>query len=89
MTSMSALSADTAPEVLERQIARWRCMSPAEKLDAVAAANSACDVLASAGVRRRHPDATEAEVRRRVIALRIGRDLSVAAYGWDPDVEGW
>ena len=80
---------DTAPEVWHMLIERWRAMSPAEKLAVVDAANRACEALAAVGVRRRHPEASDDEVRQRVIALRLGRQLSVAVYGWDPDVEGW
>jgi hypothetical protein len=40
-------------------------------------------------VRLRHPDAGPDEVRLRALALRLGRDLMIAAYGWDPDIEGW
>ena len=34
-------------------------------------------------------DALNREVFLRLAALRNGRDLSIAAYGWDPDIEGW
>jgi hypothetical protein len=42
-----------------------------------------------AGVRLRHPDASDDEVRLRVLALRLGRDLMLEVYGWDPSIEGW
>jgi hypothetical protein len=80
---------DTSTAVMEMMIERWRTMSPAEKFQAVAAANQASEAMSAAGVRRRYPTADEAEVRRRVIALRLGRELSVAVYGWDPEVHGW
>lgn len=83
------MAPDTSPAIEAMQVARWRSMSPAEKLAEVTQLTESAMALAEIGVRRRHPDADEAEVRRRVIALRVGRDLSVAAYGWDPDVEGW
>ena len=67
----------------------WRAMSAAERLALVAALNESCEQMAAAGVRRRHPEADDEEVRLRVIALRVGRDLMVRAYGWDPHIEGW
>lgn len=70
-------------------IERWRAMTPHEKFQAVDAANQASEAMATVGVLRRHPEADADEVRQRVIALRLGRELSVAVYGWDPDVEGW
>jgi hypothetical protein len=64
-------------------------MPAAVKLDQVAAANRAGEQLTEAGVRTRHPDASTDEIWLRVAALRLGRDLVVAAFGWDPAVEGW
>jgi hypothetical protein len=70
-------------------VQRWQQMSARDKLDQVAAANRSCEQLAEAGVRVRHPDASHDEVRLRVLALRLGRDLMAEAYGWDPAGKGW
>ncbi len=90
---MSAVSKseilDTAPDALGTQVECWRRMTAAEKFAIVHELNQACEAMSRAGVRLRHPDATDEEVRVRVIALRLGRELSVAVHGWDPDVEGW
>lgn len=80
---------DTSTDVEARQLAHWRAMSAKERFDLVAALNDSCEQMAAAGVRLRYPDADADEVRLRVLALRLGRDLMVAAYGWDPDLEGW
>lgn len=80
---------DDAHEVESLRVEIWRRMSAQEKFDEVAALNADADRLAEAGVRLRHVDADEREVFLRVAALRNGRELSIAAYGWDPDVEGW
>jgi hypothetical protein len=80
---------DTSPQAHAAQVERWRRMSPAEKMAEVDALSSAALRMAEAGVRLRHPSAGEHEVARRLTALCIGRDLSVAAFGWDPDIEGW
>lgn len=80
---------DTSPEVLARQVERWRSMSYADKAEVVAALNRDVERMAEAGIRRRYPEATDREVFLRLAALRNGRDLTVAVYGWDPDVEGW
>jgi len=68
---------------------RWRQMSPSEELQQVAELNQACEQLLEAGVRMRYPDADDAEVRLRVIALRLGRELMVEVYDWDLATEGW
>lgn len=80
---------DTAPEVAQLLVERWRAMSPTDKLNAVDAANRACEALAVAGVRRRHPQASDTAVHQRVVALRVGREHSVAVNRWDPHLEGW
>ncbi len=80
---------DTPGEVHAFVVTRWRGMSPCERLDRVAGLNQACEQLAEAGVRRRYPAASEDEVRRRALALRLGRETMVRVYGWDPAVEGW
>lgn len=89
MGSTVPQTSDTSPDVSARVIERWRAMSPTEKLDLVDELNRACTELATAGVRQRHPDAGADEVRMRVIALSVPRELMVAAYGWDPETEGY
>ena len=81
--------ADTSGVVMGLVDDRWRSMSAADKLGVVADLNRACDQLSASGVRRRHPAACADEVHRRVVALRLGRELMVSVYGWDPVVEGW
>jgi hypothetical protein len=80
---------DTSAEAAAQMIERWREMSPADKLGEVAALNNACEQLSEAGIRIRYPGADDAEVHRRALALRLGRDTMVRVYGWDPAIEGW
>lgn len=80
---------DTSADVKARQVASWRAMSAKERFDLVAALNDSCEQMAAAGVRLRHPEADDDEVRLRVLDLRLGRDLMAEVYGWDPDLEGW
>lgn len=87
--SASVGLSDTAAAVAERQVAVWRQWSVLERFEAVEALNDACRQMAEAGVRRRYRSADADEVRLRVLALSLGRELMVAVYGWDPEVEGW
>lgn len=80
---------DTASEADARQLKTYRRMCLADKAGRVAALNLSVQRMTEAGVRRRFPAAGEREIFLRVAALRNGRELSVAAYGWDPEVEGW
>jgi hypothetical protein len=74
---------------MDVQVECWRRMTAEERLGVVADLNAASEQIAAAGVRERHPSASPANVEMRVRALRLGRDLMIAAYGWDPLVEGW
>lgn len=86
---MSAATSDTPQSVDEFVADRWRGLSASQRFELVAALNESCEQMAAAGVRLRHPSAGEGEVQRRVVALRLGRDLMIDVYGWDPDIEGW
>jgi acyl-CoA reductase-like NAD-dependent aldehyde dehydrogenase len=83
----SATDADAAIEAA--LTARLRAMTPTERLAHVAALNDAVLEMARAGARMRYPSASDDETRMRVLALRLGRDLMVRAYGWDPHEQGW
>ena len=86
---MSALSStDTDPQTAARLAERWRLMSAADKVRIVEELNEHTSALARAGVRRRFPDADRDEVEMRVTALKVGRQLMIDAYGWDPMAKG-
>ncbi|MDW3216649.1 MAG: hypothetical protein R8G01_21840 [Ilumatobacteraceae bacterium] len=89
MSSALGVAGDTSSVVVEKVVEWWRGMSAGEKLDQVVELNRTCERLSEAGVRARYPEAGGDEVRLRVLALRLGRDVMVEVYGWDPTVEGW
>lgn len=84
MTEPQPFSRDTSPDVQRMLIARFRTMTPAEKCGLVDSLTRGSEAFALAGIRMRHPDATAEELRLRLGALRIGRDLVLTVYGWDP-----
>jgi hypothetical protein len=75
------LSLDTSPDIAERQMARWRTMTPAEKLDLVRGLNLFVLELEQAGIRQRHPGITEGQVFRLVAESRLGAELAAKIYG--------
>jgi hypothetical protein len=83
---MPTLSADTAPGAervhidLIRQAPVWRRAELAGQM------YEAVKALAMSGLRRRHPNATPEELRRRLADLLLGPELAMRAYG--PFVEG-
>ena len=49
----------------------------------------ACQELAAAGIRLRHPGASRHEVRMRLAALWLDRELMVRVFDWDPARQGY
>jgi hypothetical protein len=82
-------SRDTSTEIERRQIETWRTMSAAQKLAMVSQLTLAAEELARAGIRERHPSATEREIELRLGALRLDRDTMIRVFGWDPEKQGY
>jgi len=74
------LSPDTTEEAARVQREVYRRMSPARRLQLIFEMNENLRELLAAGVRDRHPDYTEAQVKLAVIRLWLGRDLFTRAY---------
>jgi hypothetical protein len=68
---------------------RLRGLPPWRKAEMLSASTRAVYGLAMAGLRQRYPAAMEPELRRRYAALVLGREASIALFGWDPEREGW
>ena len=60
-------------------------MSPLDKARTVDALTRAVQALALAGIRQRHPGASERECFLRLAALELGRETAVRLY---PDAAG-
>ena len=80
---------DTPPEI-ERIWLEMLCRrTPAERFRRV---GELCEMLERGAIeetRLRHPGATERELRLRAASRRISPELMRAAFGWDPDIEGY
>lgn len=71
---------DTTPYAHQIQIEISRRMRPAERLrSAIGLAQTSRELLKE-GVRRRHPNYSEQEVRLAVIRIMLGEDLFLLAY---------
>jgi hypothetical protein len=88
VTTYRTQAADTSPEAERVQIEIWRRMTPAEKFAVFAALQRDVELLAEAGIRRRHPEATDREVFLRRIALDRDRATMIRVFGWDPEGAG-
>ena len=79
---------DTSPKALEALIELSRRLTPGERLERMFELNEMMEKLAEEDVRCRYPNAGEREVFLRKAARRLGRDLMIKAYGWDPEAHG-
>jgi hypothetical protein len=87
---MKTLSLDTPPEIEEIVLERYRQMSPFEKLMQVFELNQMAQQMAALRIQAQYgPDLSERELRLRLAALWLDRDLMIEAFGWDPEIKGY
>ena len=84
---MTALYADTHPRMEALQIQLWRQASPTKKMNMLAQLNASARTLALTGLRAQFPQATEAELRRKLADLLLGEELARKVYGEISDAE--
>ena len=90
---MARLFDDTTPEAEETLVRLLRDMPASRKIEMVCDLNATVRRLAIAGLRERHPDADEDEIRRRLADLLLGKELAAQVYGplppdWEPTYIG-
>ncbi|NJC94772.1 MAG: hypothetical protein FIB03_00290 [Anaerolineae bacterium] len=75
---------DTDPKVEGIRIELLRRMPDWRKIQMVAQLNETIKTLALRGLRQRHPDASEGELRRLLADLILGETLAMEVYGPNP-----
>ena len=78
--------ADTTPDALDVYIGLHQAMSESHRLSRVFELGQFQQALQAANIRSDYPDADEQEIFLRVAARKLGRDLMIQAYNWDPDL---
>ncbi len=78
---MSVLFSDTHPKMEALQIQLWRQATPTRKMHMLAQLNASAHTLALMGLRSQHPQANEAELRRRLADLLLGGEMARKVYG--------
>ncbi|RIK21920.1 MAG: hypothetical protein DCC51_05770 [Anaerolineae bacterium] len=78
--SWRELNRDTAPEAEAVLLKLWYETPGWRKLELMDDLNRAARAMALAGLRRRFPEATEAELRRHLADQVLGPELAAAAY---------
>lgn len=71
---------DTSREAYERQLARYRSMTPEQRSELALEMSDDVRRVAAEGIAQRHPDYSESDVRRALVALLYGKE--VAAKVW-------
>ena len=83
------IPSDTSPDAERVLIEGYRRMSPAEKLQRVAALNRALVTLSTARLREQYGAAMSSqELRLRLAALRLDPEIMRTVLAWDPTVHG-
>jgi predicted component of type VI protein secretion system len=78
---MSVLYSDTHPKMEALQIQLWRQASPTRKMHMLAQLNASARMLALAGLHSQYPQDSDAELRRRLADLLLGKELARKVYG--------
>lgn len=86
---MNSLLSDTSTDAEEVLVTLLRTTPVWKRLKMVEDLNESLRALATADLRRCYPDANHEELKRRLAARLLGREEVIAAYGWDPEVEGY
>lgn len=86
----SRVVTDTDPDIEREMIERYARLSPRERLERAMDLSLAVRQLATARIQRQYgPGVSERELRLRLAALVVDRELLIDAFGWDPEVEGY
>jgi len=68
---------DTSSAALERQRETFRRMTPQQRLAVAAEMSDEIRAVAEAGIRQRHPDYSDAEIRAALVAILLGRGEAI------------
>ena len=78
---MTQIFSDTRPEAEEVLFELLRAAPPWRKLRMMEQLNTSMRTLAIAGLRQRHPEANDSEIRRRLADILLGPQLALTIYG--------
>lgn len=86
---MKPMALDTPPEIEQMLIEGYRKMPAWRKLQQVGELTELVSQLAMNDLRRRYPQATERELKLRLISRWLEPELMQKAFDWDPEKEGY
>jgi hypothetical protein len=79
-------ASDTHPSIEMMIVNGYRGMSAAEKFQRVEELNETVLELAACRIRQEHRAIDDRELRLRIAALWLDREVLIRAFGWDPDL---
>jgi hypothetical protein len=88
MRTNAVLSSDTSLAAERAQVELWRKMSSIEKAKTVSEISRAVQELSLAGIRLRHPEASERECLLRLAIIKLGRKLACEVYPEAAQISG-
>jgi len=77
-------SSDTTPEADAMQFELLRRMTPEQKATLLTNLTLAVQELAMAGMRARHPDDSDDQLRLRLAVQRLGPETVLRVWHWQP-----
>jgi len=75
---------DTSREAYERQLALYRAMTPERRSELALEMSDDVRRIAAEGIKRRHPEYSERDVRRALVALLYGKDAASKVWPGAP-----
>ena len=89
MSTYRTQSRDTTRSAEELVFEHLRSLSPAQRAEQVTAMTESMHEVVQAGIRLRHPEASDEELFYRTAARWLGPELTKRVYGWDVEEMGW
>ena len=80
---------DTPLEIEEMVLEGLRKMSPIEKIKRIQELNRSVETMAATRIRSQYGPLSERELRLRLAALRLPRDVMISVFDWDPEEHGY
>ena len=79
--TIRAIPADTSPEAFRVMVEAYRAMPGSRKMEMAMQMSDDIMEVAASGVRQRHPEYTEEQVRLVLIRMRLGEKLFREVFG--------
>lgn len=88
MSGYRTQASDVRREIEAVVVEGWRRMTPSDKVRQVRQLTRMARRFSTAGIRARHPGASDEEVRLRLASFWLDRETMIRLFDWDPEVRG-